>query len=147
MGASCVRDKDSHQTEEQVWFGQEPVYIGKPISPESHHRATDVLPEYSVACWAKCPKTLWRTGLRKHLATQCLVLNLDGNEIDTMAGLICHSKTIRKKFHWLLSDVLQVAEVTKIQSAMDKGVIKNLGGKPLDEINDKVTLLWSLFNP
>ena len=86
---------------------------------------------------AKCLKTLRSAGLRKHLATQCQVLNLDGNEIDTLAGFMGHSKTIHEKFYGLPSDVLQVAKETKILLAMDNGAIKNLGGKTLDEINDK----------
>ena len=65
-----------------------PYTFSKSTIPESHHRATDVLREFSVACGAKCPKTYPRTGLRQHLATQCQVLNLDGKEIDTLAGLM-----------------------------------------------------------
>ena len=114
-----------------------PYTFGKSTIPESHHRATDVLREFNVACGAKCHKTQRRTGLRKHLATQCQVLNLDGKEIDTLAGLMDHSKTIHEKFYWLPSDVLQVAKVTKILLATDNGEIKNLGGKTLDEIDDK----------
>ena len=79
----------------------------------------------SLTCW---------TG---RLAIQCQVLNLDGNEIDTLAGFMGHSKTIHEKFYGLLSDVLQVAKETEILLAMDNGAIKNLGGKTLDEINDK----------
>ena len=101
-----------------------PYTFGKSTSPESHHKATDVLRELSVACGAKCLKTLQRAGLRKHLATQCLVLNIDGNETDTLAGFMGHSKTVHKKFYRLPSDALQVAKVTKILLATDNGAIK-----------------------
>ena len=73
-----------------------PYAFGKSNIPESHHRATDV---FSVACVAKCPQTQRHTGLRKHLATQCQVLNLDGKENDPLAGLMDHSKTIHEKFY------------------------------------------------
>ena len=43
----------------------------------------------------------------------------------------------RKKFYRLPSDVLQVAKVTQILLATENGAITNLGGKTLDEINNK----------
>ena len=68
----------------------------------------------SLTCW---------TG---RLAIQCQVLNLDGNEIDTLAGFMGHSKTIHEKFYGLLSDVLQVAKETKMGLSIISSTAKDL---------------------
>ena len=61
-----------------------------------------------------------------------------------LAALIATTALIRKrrriereKFYRLPSDVLEVAKVTQILLATENGAIKNLGGKTLDEIDNK----------
>ena len=64
-------------------------------------------------------------------------MNLAGNEIETLADFMGHSKDIHKRFYQLPSDVMQISKITKILIAMENGSIKSLGGKTLDEVEDK----------
>lgn len=64
-------------------------------------------------------------------------MNLADNEIETLADFTGHYKDIHRKFYQLPSDVMQISKITKILIAMENGSIKSLGGKTLDEVEDK----------
>lgn len=100
----------------------------------SHYRGSDCLRRYAHQCGAKYPEALTSTRLRKQVATLSTVLNLKDNEMDQLANFLGHDIRVHREFYRLPDSTLQLAKVSKLLMAMEKGQLKNLQGKGLDEI-------------
>jgi len=96
-------------------------------------RASECLHQLAVQCGAKNPAHLTSTHLRKHIATS-QILNLPEYELDILAGFLGHDLHIHRNFYRLPQDTLQLAKVSKVLLAYDKGNISDYKGKSLDEI-------------
>jgi len=97
-------------------------------------RASDCLRKMSIECGAKFPGNLTSTRLRKHIATTSQILNLQENELDLLAGFLGHDVRIHRHFYRLPQDTLQLAKVSKILLAFDRGQISDYKGKSLEDI-------------
>lgn len=62
-------------------------------------RACALMRNFSNECSAKFPATLRGTSLRKHVATNCINLNLSENELTDVADFMGHSKEIHKQHY------------------------------------------------
>lgn len=100
----------------------------------SHYRGQDCLRTYAVQCGAKNPEYLRSTYLRKHVATLSQILNLKENEIDQLADFLGHDIRVHRDFYRLPEATTQMAKISKLLLAMEKGCFTNLQGKLLDEI-------------
>lgn len=118
--------------ENPYFFGQ----INNRSDESTYIRCTDVLRQCSEECGASHPETLRSTKLRKQIATQAQILNLQENDIGVLASFMGHSKKVHRDFYRLPSDILQVTKVTKVLLAMESGTMKSLEGKSLDQIDD-----------
>ncbi|KAJ8018889.1 hypothetical protein HOLleu_42875 [Holothuria leucospilota] len=88
---------------------------------KGHIRACDSLRKYSQLCGAKYPDSLTGTQLRKQIATFCQLFSLTENEMDMVANFLGHDLKIHRQYYRLPMEVLQVAKVSKLLLAMEKG--------------------------
>ena len=98
------------------------------------YRASDLLLEFVELCELKNPKAMKGTQLRKQLATLSTVLNLKATELDQLADFMGHNIRVHAKFYRLPENTLQLAKISKVLMAMEKGRVGEFHGKNLDEI-------------
>ena len=72
--------------------------------------------------------------LRKHVATLSLILNLKNHELDQVAHFLGHDIHVHLEYYRLPEATTQLAKISKLLLAMDKGPLRSLQGKTLDEI-------------
>ncbi|XP_048829702.1 uncharacterized protein LOC125706891 isoform X7 [Brienomyrus brachyistius] len=101
----------------------------------THIRGSDCLRRFSLACNASCPKALTSTKLRKHAATLSTILNMSNTEMDQLANFLGHDIRVHREFYRLPEKTLQLAKVSKVLMALEKGRIADFQGKNLDQIN------------
>jgi len=110
------------------------VYLFARSTACTHIRSSDCLRKFAVDCGAQCPDLITTTRLRKHIATVSQILNLKGNEMDMLANFMGHDINIHRDYYRLPLDTLEVAKVSRILLAMEKGA-SEFSGKTLDEIH------------
>ncbi|XP_057218828.1 uncharacterized protein LOC130571704 isoform X3 [Triplophysa rosa] len=100
--------------------------------------------EFAFACNAKNPQTLTSTKLRKQIGTLSEVLNLSNTELDQLADFLGHDIRVHRQFYRLPEGTLQLAKMSKIFLALEKGRLADFRGKNLNEIDidpeERVTL-------
>lgn len=74
------------------------------------------------------------TKLRKQVATQLQLLALKDNEMDVVADFLGHDIRVHRQFYRLPEGTLQLAKVSKIFMALERGDLQKFHGKSLDEI-------------
>ncbi|KAL1252247.1 hypothetical protein QQF64_020043 [Cirrhinus molitorella] len=106
----------------------------------SPYRGQDRLRTFANECGAKNPELLRSTQLRKHVATLSQVLNLKNHELDQVADFLGHDIRVHREFYRLPEATTQLAKISKLLLAMEKGSLSNLQGKTLQdiEIEDKL---------
>ena len=118
-------------------------YIFARTRAETPLRASDCLRRLAVESGAQNPSNLTSTRLRKHIATVSQILNLQECEMDLLAGFLGHDIRVHRTFYRLPEDTLQLAKVSKILLAFDRGNIAMFKGKSLDEIDVNNALVES----
>ena len=117
---------------------------------QSHFRGSDVLRKYSVDCVAKKPHTLTSTKLRKHTASTAQVVSLKENELDSLASFLGHDLRVHTNFYRLPSDVNEIARVSKLFLAAEKGDLsfsgKKLGILKLDQNEQAVISVITIMS-
>ncbi|KAJ4918077.1 hypothetical protein JOQ06_004118, partial [Pogonophryne albipinna] len=110
-------------------------------SDATDHDDADFVPEgsdcfrkYANQSGAKNPEALTSTRLRKQVATLSTVLNLKEDEMDQLATFLGHDIRVHREFYRLPESTLQLAKVSKLLIAMEKGRLSDLQGKGLDDI-------------
>ncbi len=112
-----------------------PFLFGRPqCPPTSHYRGQDCIRIFARTCGAKNPDHLRSTHLRKHIATLSQILNLKNNELDQLANFLGHDIRVHRDFYRLPEATIEMAKITKLLLAMEKGTLANFQGKSLDEI-------------
>lgn len=112
----------------------ENVYMFARPGALSYYRGSDCFRKYANQCGAKNPEALTSTRLRKQVATLSTVLNLKENEMDQLASFLGHDIRVHREFYRLPESTLQLAKVSKLLIAMEKGRLSDLQGKGLDDI-------------
>lgn len=90
--------------------------------------------QFANACGAEDPQNLRSTNLRKQIATISQVMNLKDNELDQLADFLGHDIRVHREYYRLLQSTIQLAKISKLLMAMEKGSVKDIQGKSLDEI-------------
>lgn len=90
--------------------------------------------QYADACGAEDPQNLRSTNLRKQIATISQVMNLKDNELDQLADFLGHDIRVHREYYRLPQSTIQLAKISKLLMAMEKGSVKDIQGKSLDEI-------------
>lgn len=101
----------------------------------SHLRGSDAIRQMAQRCGASNPDVLSSTKLRKHIATMSKVLNLKDNEMDNLADFLGHDIRVHRHYYRLPEGTLQLAKVSKMLMALERGTIAEFKGKTLDEIS------------
>lgn len=114
-------------------LGDNPYLFARP-SAMSHFRGSDCIRGFAKSSGAKCPKALSSTKLRKHAATLSTVLNMTDTEMDQLANFLGHDIRIHREFYRLPDKTLQLAKISKVLLALEKGRLAEFHGKNLDEI-------------
>ncbi|XP_058230695.1 uncharacterized protein LOC131343211 [Hemibagrus wyckioides] len=94
----------------------------------------DCLRLYASQCGAQNPEHLKSTHLRKHVATLSQILNLKNNELDQVADFLGHDIHIHREYYRLPDATFQLAKISKLLLAMEKGRLPDIQGKSLDDI-------------
>ncbi|KAL7846096.1 hypothetical protein AOLI_G00242880 [Acnodon oligacanthus] len=103
-------------------------------SCQSHYRGQDCLRLYAMHCGAQNPEHLRSTHLRKHVATLSQILNLKNSELDQVADFLGHDIRVHREYYRLPEATTQLAKISKLLLAMEKGCLPDLQGKSLDDI-------------
>lgn len=90
--------------------------------------------QFADACGAEHPQNLRSTNLRKQIATISQVMNLKDNELDQLADFLGHDIRVHREYYRLPQSTIQLAKISKLLMAMEKGTVKDIQGKTLDEI-------------
>lgn len=101
----------------------------------THIRGSDVVRQIAQSCGAKQPEALSSTKLRKHMATMSKILNLKDNEMDNLADFLGHDIRVHREYYRLPEGTLQLAKISKVLMAMERGQLSDFKGRNLDEIN------------
>ncbi|XP_067312125.1 uncharacterized protein [Pseudorasbora parva] len=122
---------------------ENPFLFARP-SAMTFFRGSDCIREFAVACSAKNPQSLTSTKLRKQIGTLSEVLNLSNTELDQLADFLGHDIRVHRQFYRLPEGTLQLAKISKIFLALEKGRLTDFKGLNLNEINidpeEKVTV-------
>ena len=78
------------------------------------------------------------TKLSKHIATMSQMLSLKRHELDLLANFLGHDIRIHREFYRLPEETLQMAKVSKLLLAMERGETTNLQGRNFDNISVNV---------
>ena len=111
-----------------------------------HYKGSSCLRNFASRCGAEMPALLTATQLRKHLATVSQIINLKECELDVLATFMGHDLRIHREYYRLPSDYLQVAKVSRIMLAMEKGTLHAFSGMTLDELDQKGLKLFKLLS-
>lgn len=117
----------------------------------SAYRGGECLQKYTKLCGAKHPEALTSTKLRKHIATMSQVLNLEENESDQLADFLGHDIRVHRQYYRLPQGTLQLARMSKVLLAMERGTVSQYKGMTLDDIEIDpeglgMFLIFNLFN-
>ncbi|KAG9275033.1 hypothetical protein AMEX_G9507, partial [Astyanax mexicanus] len=111
------------------------IYLFARPSARTSYRGSDCLRHFAKICGAKHPESLTSTKLRKQTGTLSQVLNLSNTDLDQLADFLGHDVRVHRQFYRLPEGTLQLAKMSKILMALDKGRLAEFQGKSLDEIN------------
>ncbi|XP_049457368.1 uncharacterized protein LOC125904098 [Epinephelus fuscoguttatus] len=101
----------------------------------THFRGSDVIRQIAQSCGASNPEALSSTKLRKHMATMSQLLNLKDNEMDNLADFLGHDIRVHRQYYRLPEGTLQLAKVSKMLMALERGKMAEFKGQTLDEIS------------
>ncbi|XP_028271116.1 uncharacterized protein LOC114444039 isoform X1 [Parambassis ranga] len=101
----------------------------------SSYRGQDCLRIYANECGAQNPELLRSTHLCKHVATLSQILNLKNHELDQVADFLGHDVRVHREYYRLPEATTQLAKISKLLLALEKGSLTNLQGKSLEEID------------
>lgn len=79
-----------------------------------HLNACELMRQFSTACGAKRPWNLRGTGLRKHVATISVALDLSENDVSDLANHMGHAITIHKEIYRqpvISRDIVRMSQV------------------------------------
>ncbi|KAL6484007.1 hypothetical protein MHYP_G00088800 [Metynnis hypsauchen] len=107
---------------------------------QSRYRGQDCRGSCADLCGAEHPANLRSTNLWKHVATVSQVMNLEDNELDQLADFLGRDIRVHREFCHLPQSTVQVAKISELLMAMEKGSLTNIQGKSLDQTEDEVDM-------
>jgi hypothetical protein len=112
-----------------------PYFCARPFfGAKTPIRGTDAIRFYSEHCGASRPELLRSTKLRKQLATVTQICTLDKNELENVATHMGHDLRVHNDLYLISTNAIQLAKVSKLLLQVERGELKTLQGKNLDEI-------------
>ena len=128
-----------NKTRATVGIPDENPYVFARPSRQSlgHIRAWDCMRKFAQECEPPLSNTndVTSTKLRKYIATIWQVLSLKETEVDWLARHLVHDIAVHREFYRLHESTIEIAKVSKLLLAVDKGRTSKWAGKSLAEIN------------
>ena len=113
-----------------------PFLFGRPkCPPTSFYRGQDCIRIFARQCGATNPEHLRSTHFRKHVATLSQIRNLKNNELDQLANFLGHDIQVHRDFYRRPEATIEIAKISKLLLAMEKGSLATFQGKSLNEID------------
>ena len=125
-------------TRKAVGVSERNKFVFARSSSRLPHRSSDCLRTFAHECGARNPAALTSTKLRKHIATMSQMLSLKRHELDLLANFLGHDIRIHREFYRLPEETLQMAKVSKLLLAMERGETTTLQGRNFDDISVNV---------
>ncbi|KAJ8932666.1 hypothetical protein NQ314_014533 [Rhamnusium bicolor] len=113
---NCVKLVLKHRESAGV-LRSNPYVFGLPNEPDDppkHLQACALMRIHSVKCQALKPHLLRGTILRKHIATQSVLLNLTEEEVSDLANYMGHADKIHKSHYRLPIVSREIAQISKL---------------------------------
>jgi len=110
-------------------------YLFATVGEYARFRGSDAMRKFAIECKATKPFLLTSTKLRKHVASMAQVLSLQPNELDSLATFMGHDLRVHTQYYRLPFDIMQIARISKIFIAAEKGRIAEFAGKELKDID------------
>ncbi|XP_066585638.1 uncharacterized protein [Prorops nasuta] len=91
---------------------------------EKHLNACHLMRKFAYDCKPKNPETLRATELRKHIATTCISLNLNSNEVTDLTNFMGHHEKIHMQHYrqpLVSKDILAISKLLQIAQGVDEG--------------------------
>ncbi|XP_040909011.1 uncharacterized protein LOC121191726 isoform X2 [Toxotes jaculatrix] len=112
-----------------------PFLFAKPDGSDSSlYHGGNCIRTLSNLCGAKNPEHLRSVHLRKHIARVFQILNLENDELDHLAKLLGHDIRADRDYYRLPEAAVEIAKISKLLLAMEKGSLERFKGNSLDEI-------------
>ncbi|XP_071314144.1 uncharacterized protein [Trachinotus anak] len=121
-------------TREMCGISKENIYMFARPGALSAYRGGECIQKFARESGAKHPEVLTSTRLRKHIATMSQVLNLQENEADQLADFLGHDIRVHRQYYRLPQGTLQLAKMSKVLLAVEKGTLSQYKGRSLDNI-------------
>lgn len=98
----------------------------------TYYRGSDCLRDHANKYGAQKPSYLQSTKLRKEVASTSQIINLKSNELDQLVDFMGHNMNVHKRFYHLPEPTIQIAKISKLLMAMERGRMSELRGKTLE---------------
>ncbi|XP_038047976.1 uncharacterized protein LOC119722060 [Patiria miniata] len=112
-----------------------PYIFARPRNSLKQVRGWDCLTAVAKQANLQEPPAETSTKLRKYVATVSQIIDLNSNALDWLARHLCHDITVHRDFYRQHESTLELAKVSKLLLAVDKGKIAKLSGRKLDDID------------
>ena len=101
---------------------------------EGHIRGSDALRKFVTSAHLTEPQFITSTSLRKQVATMSQIVSLKDNELDALAQFMGHDVRTHREYYRLPSDMMQLAKVSKLMLALEKGKLQDHQRCTLDDM-------------
>ena len=114
---------NKHRHEAGVSQENEYVFACANFLSEGFLRGSDALRKAVKSAQLSNPELITGTNLRKQVATLSQVVNLRDNELDILAQYMGHDVRIHREVYRMPSGTMQLAKISKLLIALDKGTL------------------------
>nr|CAI5856399.1 unnamed protein product [Callosobruchus analis] len=105
------------QLRNEAHLTNNPYIFGIPGTKDKCLSAYMLLKDMSQHCGASNPELLRGTKLRKHMATQSIIYNLNETEVSELADFMGHAEKIHKNYYRM---PIAVREITRMSRLLEK---------------------------
>jgi hypothetical protein len=122
-------------TREKVGISAENDYFfAQPSPSKTYIRGWECLAKYAKRSGLEKPELVTSTRLRKYIATVSQVLDLNENEMGWLARHMGHDINIHREYYRLQESTIELAKISKLLTAVDKGDLREFQGKSIDDL-------------
>ncbi|KAM9741246.1 uncharacterized protein ACNS7B_012415 isoform 1-T1 [Menidia menidia] len=115
-----------------------PFLFAKPdSSPPSHFLGEDCVRSYSRSCQAGDPERLTSARFHKHAARMFQILDMEDDELGQLAKLLGRDVRADREYYQSPEAAAELAKISKLLLAMEKGSLERLEGNSLEELELK----------
>jgi hypothetical protein len=114
---------NKHRSKAGVSEHNEYVFACSNFMSEGYIRGSDALRRAVKTAELSNPELITGTNLRKQVATLSQIVNLRDNELDILAQYMGHDIRIHREVYRMPSETMQLAKISKLLIALDKGTL------------------------